>query len=432
MKTTYCGVDIGLKSHTVCLLGTSHEIIKRFAIPNDKEGFSKLQKDISRETKICIEPTGVYGINFFIYFNRLGYDIKFCGTVSSRDFRKSMFRGKKHDNLDCVALAKYRIVHENKAFSGEKALQKLNYEKHDIFYSKLSSILTLYKNTTLRHAKVKNIIKQVIDLRFPEAIQIFPYNRGCKTIVNALLHSKKEIMSGKLNLIKQDIIIEKLKNSIGQFEFKKKEFRTLVEEAISLEADLKQIRADLADHLKSRGFDKLFEFCGLNSVNVAILANDIQDISRFYRNNKDGTFNKKRSLSAFKNYLGIAVTSNQSGQKEGAHKLVKSGCKSSKNVLMMLAMTYISMKGNKKYSLDEGHNTLNPPKYVMLYDEYCKKTKKMIAITKIMNKIATDLFFVLKELNDKFISHHQQKQPSPSASLVCPHNYSQAISSCLT
>jgi hypothetical protein len=92
------------------------------------------------------------------------------------------------------------------------------------------------------------------------------------------------------------------------------------------------------------------------------------------------------------------VTSNQSGKKQGTHKLVKTGCKDLKNVLMMLALTYISMKNAKGYYLGEGHNELNPVKFSKLYEEYTKRTKKMITVTKIMNKVATDLFFVLKDV----------------------------------
>ena len=72
----------------------------------------------------------------------------------------------------------------------------------------------------------------------------------------------------------------------------------------------------------------------------------------------------------------------------------------------MLAMTYISIKNTDKYDMRKGHNELNPAKYTELYQQYVKRTKKMIALTKIMNKIATDLFFVLKKIAEK------QNQPN--------------------
>ena len=171
----------------------------------------------------------------------------------------------------------------------------------------------------------------------------------------------------------------------------------LVETSVKLEAEIQNLRDEIEGKLRNNGYAKLFDYCGLNSINIATLVKDVQDIKRFFRYNRDGSFSKKKSLRAFKNFLGIAVTSNQSGEKEGGHKLVKTGCKASRNILFMLTLTYISMKDNKKYSLGPENNELNPAKYNILYEEYTKRTKKMIAVTKIMNKITTDLFFVFRD-----------------------------------
>ncbi|MFH2033056.1 MAG: transposase [Bacteroidota bacterium] len=392
----HCGIDVGLKSHAVCLLDGSNKTLRKYSIGNDIEGFKRIEKDICSDTKICLEPTGVYSVNIFLYFRNAGFDIRFCETKSSRRFREAMFDKKKHDHLDCVALAKYRIVNEERTFDGEKVLNNLSYESCDQLFSKLRSMLLLYSAKSKDLARTKNKIKALVDLRFPEAIKVFPYNRGCRTIINALCHSKKDVLSGRLNLRKQSEIQKHLEQSIGQYGMKAKEFQMIVIDADVLESEIKALKTDIGDELKKNGYTNLFDYCGLNSVNIATFISEVQDISRFYRYNSDGGFSKKKSLKAFKNFIGITVTSNQSGEKEGGHKLVKSGCKSARNVLMLLAFTYISMKNAKGYDLKGGHDELNPVKYNLLYEEYTKRTKKMIAITKIMSKIATDLFFVLK------------------------------------
>ena len=86
-KIEYCGIDVSLKTHTACLMDNKQKIVKRYTIANDRRGFEKLEGDIDKTTKICLEPTGVYSLNIFIYFKRRNYDIKFCGTKSASDFR---------------------------------------------------------------------------------------------------------------------------------------------------------------------------------------------------------------------------------------------------------------------------------------------------------------------------------------------------------
>jgi len=397
VETMYCGVDIGMRRHAVGLLNKDQETISQYFIGNDLDGFRKLEKDIDKKTKICIEPTGIYSINFFIYFSERGYDIRLCETRSSSEFRKSLYGKKKDDKKDCFALAKYRITHEKKTFDGSKILNTLSYDSSDIFLSSLHDLIVLYHVKSKYLGKIKTKIKRLIDLRFPEADKVFPYNRGCKTIIKALCYSKEEILSGKLSLRKQEIIQSFLKRSIGQYDLKASEFRLLVDKSAMLDTEIVDLRGKIEDKLRRNGYSRLFDYCGLNSINVGTLVRDIQDITRFFRHNHDGSFSKKKSLRAFKNFFGIAVTSNQSGERVGGHKLVKSGCKTSRNVVMMLALTYISLKDNKKYSLDLEYSALNPVKYGSLYEEYCKRTKKMIAVTKIMNKISTDLFFVFKD-----------------------------------
>ena len=398
----YCGVDIGSRSHAVGLLDKNQKKVGQYFIMNNLDGFQKLENSISKKTKICIEPTGIYSFNFFYYFYEKGYDIRLCETRSSASYRRSLHGPKKNDKRDCIALATYRITHDHMTFDGKKILSKYIYDNSSLFFSKLYDFMLLYNVKRSELKKLKNMIKILVDLRFPEAREIFPYDPGCKTITKALCHSKDEVLSGHLKLRRQDEIIGCLRRSIGQFELKIKEFRMHAEKASVLESELKSLTEETEAFLRANGYSRLFDFCGLNSINIATLLRDIQDIKRFFKFNSDGSFSKKKSLGAFKNFLGIAVTSNQSGEKEGAHKLVKNGCKSSRVILMMLALTYISVKDHPKYSLDaeSEFNALNPGKYNLFYEEYCKRTRKIIAVTKIMNKIATDLFFVLKDVEE--------------------------------
>ena len=383
------------------MLGKDQEIIERYTILNDVEGFRKVEGNISKNTLICLEPTGVYSVNLFIYFRKHGYDIRFCGTDSSFHFRRAMFGSKKHDNLDCLSLAKYRLVNNHLTFDGARLLDKLSQRENygdDKKYLYLSDMLAHYTKKAQNLSILKNKIKSIIDLRFPEAIQIFPYNRGCKTILKALCHSKEDVLKGIAKLKKLPEIQEKIKSTIGQYEFKTAEFKDYIDELNALEKQMKDLREDIKKQLYDIGYSSLFDYLGLDTINIAVLVSEIRDIKRFFKYSKNGQLNKKRSLKSFKEFLGIAVTSNQSGEREGGHKLVKSGNMKLRTTLFLLTLTYISLK-NKGEINSEEHKDLDPCKFKSLYEKLVNSNvKKMIAITKVMNKIATDLFFVLKNI----------------------------------
>lgn len=400
-KIAYCGIDVGLKKHSVCLLNSVQKIVKKYEIANDIYGYRRLGMDIDKKTRICLEPTGVYSINIFLYLKNKGYDIRFCQTDSSHNFRQAMFRQKKQDYFDSVALAKYRIVNEHRTSDGYRIIEKLALDSHyySSDYQLLSDMIGEYARMSKQTVMLKNKIKNIIDLRFPEAIQIFPSDRGCKTIMQVLLHSKEEVLSGKIKFFKAKKLAEirkKLRNSIGQYNLKANEFKNYTDELEGIENKITKLRCSIDEKLSCLGYSFLFDYHGLNTINIAVLVTEIRNIKRFYRFSENGSFNKKRSLKAFKKFLGIAVTSNQSGEREGAHKLTKSGNMKLRNTMFMLAMNYISEKPNPSRCRNKS-NELDPHRFRMIYDGLVERgVKKVVALTKIMNKMATDLFFILK------------------------------------
>lgn len=406
-EIAYCGIDVGLRKHSVCLIDCDQKIIKTYEVENDLIGFTKIDGDICKKTKICIEPTGIYSINIFLYFKNNGYDIKFCHTNSSHDFRQSMFRQKKHDYFDSVALAKYRIVNENKTIDDSKVIGRLSLDiyKSNSNYKELSDKCDEYWRISKDSVRLKNKIKGIIDLRFPEAIQIFSCDRGCKSIINALLHSKEEVLSGKLKLRKAEQIKEKLRNSIGQYDLKVDDFRVCANDLFALEEKIKEIKDFIEIQINKLGYSFMLDCYGLSTINSAVIVKEIKEISRFYRYSDNGCFNKKRSLKAFKKFVGLTVTSNQSGEKQGGHKLAKTGNKRIRNVLFMLALSCLSEKPNES-KINAKSMALDPLKYRAIYERLVQNgSKKMIAVTKIMSKVATDLFFLLKENEDTKIKN---------------------------
>ncbi len=392
---------MGLKSHSICLLDGEQGLVKRYSVNNDMEGFRKLEADLDMKTRICLEPTGTYSINIFLFLKRKGHDIRFCKTDSAHDFREAMFRSKKHDRLDALALAKYRIVNESQTFDGSKILERLgaDSEFHDGHYQELATLVDQYLSAKRQMQALKTQIIALVDLRFPEAIQIFQHKRGCKTIRKALLHSREEILSGHIKLDRAKDIQEKLENSIGQYDMKRAEFQTSVAKLEELETKVKELEKGMKAKLDEMGYAFLFSYFCLNTAGIAVLVKEIKDIRRFYRYSQNGAFNKKNSLKAFKKFLGIAVSSNQSGGRAGGHKLTKSGNMTLRNKLFMMAIRYVQVDP-LKYA-DRKEEDLDPVKFKLLYEKrVAGGTKKLVALTKVMNKIATDLFFIFKQNAD--------------------------------
>lgn len=395
----YCGIDVGLKSHVVCLLDEAQKIIKRYSIGNDIHGFRKLEDDLDTHTKLCLEPTGVYSVNIYLHFRNRGYNVRFCQTKSSHDFRKSMFSSKKHDRLDSFALAKYRIVHEDKTFDGARLLERLGTDapqaSFDPEYQALSELVTQYLSVKKWRARLHNKITSLVDLRFPEAIHVFPSDRSCKTIRAALLHPKEDILSGRLKLHRLTKIQDKLRESIGQYDMKQLDFRIHVEELNALESRIKQLEAAIKDKLYKMGYGFLFEYYCLSTIGISILVKEVRDIKRFYRYSANGKLNKKRSLRAFREFLGMIVSLKQSGVKDGGHTLSKSGNMTLRNILFLMAMHYVKASPSKP--VNNTASELDPVKLKARYEALVAKgMRRIAALTRIMNKIATDLFFIFK------------------------------------
>ena len=375
MKPKNCGVDISLKKHKVCLLNEEQEIISKYEICNDLEGFQKLEKDITKETKICLEPTGVYSINFYLYFKNRGFNIRFCGTFSSKRFRESIFGRKKHDNLDSIALAKYRIVNEDKTF-------ELNLDRFVCVVpanSELRGFLDDYNRLAKQCAKLKQKVTLLIDLRLPETIQVY-YKRSCKEVRTFLSNDRESAL--KLPSPKFDKLKEVLKKSIGQFDFKLAEFKELTTEFDNIHLKKKELEKKIKERVKTHPYNVLYEIKGLDTISIASLIVEIGTVKRFLKS-RNGQLDKKYSLKCFKKFIGLHTTCNQSGEREGKARLSKFGNNQLKKIIRMSTVCNFGLKQSK---------------YKDLFEKWKKTKAKGIALTKAKSSFATDLFFRLYEI----------------------------------
>lgn len=390
-NAVFCGIDVGLKNHAVCLLDESGDIIQEFVILNDSEGFAKLSQAMTKKTKCAMEPTGVYSINLYLFLNEHGFDVRFVETRSSMHFRKATSKDQKADRKDAIALAKYRIVNNDLTISGDSYVNRLLVSTFSHEKQILLPLLAECHRAQDEIQRIKNRLKRFIDLRFPEAVKVFA-DRGCKTICKLLCHPRQEILQGRVRANEQ--LVRLVRNTIGQFDTHQEEFSNLFKKQEELERTINEKSVELERHLLKFGYEDLLRNPSVGPVIAALFVTEALPITRFLRRKQNGVVDKKKSLRAFKAFCGLAVTRNQSGTHEGGQKLSKSGNRMLKTAIFNMARTFLSIKPERRKHYE--NSALNPTKYVHVYEIHKNHGKKgMLAFIKMMDKICTDIFFLL-------------------------------------
>jgi len=116
MEAKYVGIDIGKEKNSVCLLDQDQEILDSFDFKHTIEDYENIISKLSKNVRIVIEPTGVYGLNLYYYVKKKGFNIRFCDTRSSNHTLRSNTAGikQKTDKQDAKGLALHSIIHWKK------------------------------------------------------------------------------------------------------------------------------------------------------------------------------------------------------------------------------------------------------------------------------------------------------------------------------
>ena len=398
----FCGIDVGLKTHAVCLLDSEGRILEEFTITNDRTGFEGLTSRLSRMTKCALEPTGVYSINLYLYLKQRKYDARFVDTRSSSHFRKALNRNQKADRKDAVALAKYRIVYEDLTRDGTPFLDRMFSQPKSEAQRELSRLAFQNRVLSAEVRQVKTRIKRLIDLRFPEAGQLYK-DRASVMVCRVLSHSKKDVLCGRVPKVPARII-ECVRGTIGQFDLHRDDFCNLVQQHKELDHALNECETQVLERVRQVGYESMLGLACVGPVTAATLITEALPVSRFIRTRPgNGLIDKRASLRAFKSYCGLGVTRDQSGMHEGGQKLSRGGNLRLKSVLFTMARGMLSIRPAQVQEYD--HTPLRPSKYQGMFARYRDQGKKgMWAIVKMMDKIATDLFFILRDLEHDQVS----------------------------
>jgi len=186
--TLFAGIDISLKTATVCLLNQDGNLVgKIFEVDNNTAGFEKLKDKIESIipaggfSLVCMgmEATGMYGFHLLDYFSsttfKYGVEVKVYQVNAKyiSRFKKAFSEKEKTDVVDCQVIAEY-----------------LRFGRLPAEYKPESLFLPLRRLVRYRYHLVKHLEREKqlylanLFLKFPGWVQNRPVSTLGKTTLN--------------------------------------------------------------------------------------------------------------------------------------------------------------------------------------------------------------------------------------------------------
>lgn len=105
----YLGMDVSKETLDVCLLrGKDSEYAQ---VGNNRKGFNQLhhwlQKRKASSAHVCLEATGIYGLEVAQFLHEKGYRVSVVNPARIKGFAQSQMRRSKTDKLDAAVIAAF-------------------------------------------------------------------------------------------------------------------------------------------------------------------------------------------------------------------------------------------------------------------------------------------------------------------------------------
>ncbi len=107
--SVYLGIDVAKETLDVCLL---RETGSEYAhMSNSRKGFNQLhhwlQKRQASSAHVCLEATGIYGLEVAQFLHEKGYRVSVVNPARIKGFAQSQMRRSKTDKLDAAVIAAF-------------------------------------------------------------------------------------------------------------------------------------------------------------------------------------------------------------------------------------------------------------------------------------------------------------------------------------
>ena len=124
MPMYFVGIDISKYKHDCCIISAAdQQIISKFTITNDKDGFEQLLTSLNslsnpEDIKIGFESTAHYALNLELFLENAHHSFMEVNPVLIKEYKKSTtLRRTKTDSVDCESIARWLITVEYKPHS---------------------------------------------------------------------------------------------------------------------------------------------------------------------------------------------------------------------------------------------------------------------------------------------------------------------------
>ena len=105
----YLGIDVAKETLDVCLL--RGEMPLSGQMPNTRQGFNQLHHWLKKRgataVHVCLEATGIYGIDVAQFLHDKGYHVSVVNPARIKGFAQSQMQRSKTDRLDALLIARF-------------------------------------------------------------------------------------------------------------------------------------------------------------------------------------------------------------------------------------------------------------------------------------------------------------------------------------
>jgi transposase len=386
----FCGLDVAKNKSQVCILDDNKEIIKEFEISHTKEGFDELEKNITPETTIAMETTGVYSKAIYDYFKQR-YKTIYVDNGQMHMFAKLHFSHMKNDKIDARLIAKYLSF----------GLKKINPIKED----ELRDLSRLYHKVSGHLSRYKSMFKSQINIIFPEIETHFHLSQA-KGITSLLIKHPSPEEIAKLSNEEIYLIIRSEYKTTGGMRDKKKfenKIKELAEKSVGikgyptnclvetlkvlkyLEGKKEEIKTKIKCALLSSPYSKLLNEFGYSDASLVCIVGEVGDIRRFS--------NPKKFVS----YCGLDISEKQSGTSKSRNcYITKRGSKGLRHTFYTSVLTQLNYRREGIYG--------------QFYDKLVAKGKHpKQAMTAVARKLAVKCYFDMLKCHSESNTQYQKE-----------------------
>ena len=324
MPMYFVGIDISKYKHDCCIISAAdQQIISKFTITNDKDGFEQLLTALNslsnpEDIKIGFESTAHYALNLELFLENSLLTFMEVNPVLISEYKKSKtLRRTKTDSVDCESIARWLMTVEYKPHS------------KGFYHAYSLKSLTRLRDKLIRQRSFYLIkITNVLDHTFPEFKPFFN-ERLSKTALyllenygsaekmarmNSASYEKLRSLSRGKFSPQQFLRLKELaantvgvNNSIFDVELNSllSLYKSLVKEINTIEKEINKLIEEVHPHYMS--------VPGIGPLSAAVIYSEYGDISNFT--------NPGQMLA----FAGIEPGINESGTESHGGKMVKRG-----------------------------------------------------------------------------------------------------------